>query len=349
MRMREERAARRARIGTVRLTMDAGERTGQMVFEADGISKSYGDSPVVRDFSTRILRGDRIGLIGPNGVGKTTLLRMLAGELSPDSGEIRRGANVQIAYFDQQRAQLDPERTVAATVADGNDTVTIAGVTRHIYGYLDDFLFPSERANSLVKALSGGERNRLLLARLLTQPANVLVLDEPTNDLDIETLELVEAMLAEFPGTLLVVSHDRTFLDHVVTSTLVFEGDGRIEEYVGGYEDWRRQKIAQQVVLPPVPAPRPAPAAVASVSSGAPPVSRKLKLSYNERREFEALPNRIAELEAEDSRLQAAVASPDFYRETKSAIEATLARIESLRDELHAAYARWDELDSRNN
>jgi len=347
MRMREERAARRARTGTVRLTMDAGERTGQMVFEADGISKSYGDTPVVRDFSTRILRGDRIGLIGPNGVGKTTLLRMLVGELEPDSGEIRRGANVQVAYFDQQRAQLDPERTVAATVADGNDTVTIAGVTRHIYGYLDDFLFPSERANSPVKALSGGERNRLLLARLLTQPANVLVLDEPTNDLDIETLELVEAMLAEFPGTLLVVSHDRTFLDHVVTSTLVFEGDGRIEEYVGGYEDWRRQKTAQEAAAAHVPVPRAVPDTPLPVTSGPQSSNRKQKLSYKERREFEALPDRIAELETEDLRLQAAVASPEFYRETKSAIEATLARMESLRKELHAAYARWDELDSR--
>jgi ABC transport system ATP-binding/permease protein len=348
MEMREERAARRARLGSVRLAVDSGERTGQMVFEAVGVSKSYGDTRVVRDFSTRIMRGDRIGLIGPNGVGKTTLLRMLVGELQPDAGEIRQGANVQIAYFDQQRAQLDPERTVADTVADGNDTVTIGGVQRHIYGYLEDFLFPPERAQSQVKALSGGERNRLLLARLLTQPANVLVLDEPTNDLDIETLELVEALLTDFPGTLLIVSHDRTFLDHVVTSTLVFEGDGRIEEYVGGYEDWRIQKAAHAAASPQVPALRAAPAAAAvAARTDAASANRKAKLSYKERREFEALPDRIAELEAEDSRLQTAVASPDFYRETKTAIETTLARIETLRVELHAAYARWDELDSR--
>ena len=193
----------------MRLTIDAAERTGQLVFEADSVSKRYGGAPVVQDFSTRIMRGDRIGLIGPNGAGKTTLLRLLVGELEPDAGEVQRGTNVQVAYFDQQREQLDPERTVVDTVADGNDTVTIGGVTRHVYGYLEDFLFPPERARSPVKALSGGERNRLLLARLLTRPANVLVLDEPTNDLDIETLELLEAQLVDFPGTLLVVSHDR--------------------------------------------------------------------------------------------------------------------------------------------
>ena len=248
---------------------------------------------------------------------------------------------MQIAYFDQQREQLDPERTVVDTVADGNDTVTIGGVTRHVYGYLEDFLFPPERARSPVKALSGGERNRLLLARLLTQPANVLVLDEPTNDLDIETLELLEAQLVEFPGTLLIVSHDRTFLDNVVTSTLVFEGDGRIEEYVGGYEDWQRHKqLLAQAAAKPGPTSSPQPAADRKSRA-------KAKLSFNERREFEALPGRIAALEAEDARLQTSINNPDFYREPKSTIEATLARIEVLRGELHAAYSRWDELDSR--
>ena len=190
------------------------------------------------------MRGDRIGLIGPNGAGKTTLLRLLLGELEPDTGTVRHGANVQVAYYDQQREQLDPERTVVDTVGDGNDRVTVAGRTRHVHGYLEDFLFPPERARSPVKALSGGERNRLLLARLFTRPANVLVLDEPTNDLDLETLELLEAQLVDWPGTLLVVSHDRRFLDHVVTSTLAFEGDGRWEEYVGGYDDWLRQRPA---------------------------------------------------------------------------------------------------------
>ena len=249
MAMRKERAERRGQIGQVQLQADSAERSGQMVFEAKGVSKSFGDRAVVRDASFRVIRRDRIGLIGPNGSGKTTLLRMLMGELEPDSGEVRRGTNVQIAYYDQQREQLDPERTVFDTVGDGNDTVTVNGETQHVHGYLRDFLFPPERAHSPVKALSGGERNRLLLARLLTRPMNVLVLDEPTNDLDIETLELLESYLVDWPGTLLLVSHDRAFIDHVVTSTLVFEGDGRVQEYVGGYEDWLRQRSMTQLPI----------------------------------------------------------------------------------------------------
>jgi len=345
MRMREARAARRAQIGSVRVTVDVAERTGVLVFEAEAVNKSYAGVPVVRDFSARIVRGDRIGLIGPNGAGKTTLLRLLVGGLQPDSGTIRQGTNIQVAYFDQQREQLDPERTVVDAVADGNDTVTVGGVTRHVHGYLEDFLFPPERARSPVKALSGGERNRLLFARLLTRPANVLVLDEPTNDLDIETLELIESELVEFPGTLLVVSHDRTFLDNVVTSTLVFEGDGRIEEYVGGYEDWQRHKAAR-AATPRVPDPRPA-RAVELPRAAPEAVSAKGKLSSKERREFEALPERIAALEAEETQLQAAMAGADFYKEAAATIKTTLARVETLRAELQAAYARWDELDSR--
>ena len=240
--MREERAARRAQIGSVRLQTEMGDRSGQVVFEAEGISKSFDGRPVVRDFTTRVMRGDRIGLIGANGSGKTTLLKMMLGELRSDAGEVRRGANVQIAYYDQQREQLDPDRTVWETVADGHDTVTLNGGTQHVHGYLRDFLFPPERAQSPVKALSGGERNRLLLARLFARAFNVLVMDEPTNDLDIETLELLEERLVNWRGTLLLVSHDRAFIDHVVTSTLVFEGDGRVQEYVGGYEDWLRQR-----------------------------------------------------------------------------------------------------------
>jgi ATP-binding cassette subfamily F protein uup len=344
MRMREERAARRALPGSVRLAVDVAERTGKLVFEARRVCKSYGGVPVVREFSARIVRGDRIGLIGPNGAGKTTLLRMLVGDLTPDTGEIRTGANVQIAYFDQQREQLDPERTVMDTVADGNDTATIGGETRHVLGYLEDFLFPPERARSPVKALSGGERNRLLLARLLTRPANVLVLDEPTNDLDIETLELVEAQLVDFPGTLLIVSHDRTFLDNVVTSTFAFEGDGRVVEYVGGYEDWLRQRPARSTGSTG--------SAGSAGSSGSAPLnvpnpSGRTKLSFKERREFEALPDVIAALEAEDARLQAALADPDLYKAGAATINATLSRVEALRDELRTAYARWDELDSR--
>jgi ATP-binding cassette subfamily F protein uup len=341
MKMRAERAARRSQVGAVRLAVDVAERSGKVVFDVERVTKAYDGRTVVRDFSARIMRGDRIGLIGPNGVGKTTLLGMLVGEVAPDSGEIHRGAGVDIAYFDQQREQLDPDRTVVDTVADGNDTVTVGGVARHVHGYLEDFLFPPERARSPVKALSGGERNRLLLARLLTRPANVLVLDEPTNDLDLETLEILEAQLVEFPGTILLVSHDRTFLDHIVTSTFAFEGGGRVVEYVGGYEDWLRQRPTAPSTVGDAPA-------RAEAERPRPPVDpSRRKLSYNERREFEALPDRISDLEQEDARLREAIAAPEFYKETKAEIDRVLARVELLRLELDAAYARWDELDSR--
>jgi ATP-binding cassette subfamily F protein uup len=351
MAMREERRARRTRAGSVHLQIDAGERSGQVVFEADAISKAYADAPVVQDFSARILRKDRIGLIGPNGAGKTTLLRMLVGELAPDVGDVRRGTNVQIAYFDQQRETLDPERTVVDTVADGNDMVTIGGVQRHVYGYLEDFLFPPERARSLVKTLSGGERNRLLLARLLTQPANVLVLDEPTNDLDIETLELVEAQLAEYPGTLLVVSHDRQFLNNVVTSTFVFEGGGRVQEYVGGYDDWLQQRAAAAAeAAAAVPVVRTARAA--SRPGDEPGESKRTKpastkLSFNETRELQELPAKIEALEAEQHALHARVQGPEFFKEGASAIAQALDRLEQVQTELDRAYARWGELESR--
>ena len=337
--MRKERAARRTQAGLVRLQADVTERSGQMVFEADGISKAFGSNVVVRDFSLRVMRGDRIGLIGPNGAGKTTLLRLLLGELPPDSGTVRRGAGVLTAYYDQQREQLDPDRTVFETVGDGNDTVTVSGRTQHVHGYLRDFLFSAERANSPVRALSGGERNRLLLARLFTRAANVLVLDEPTNDLDIETLELLEAFLVDWPGTLLLVSHDRRFIDNVVTSTLAFEGNGRVTEYVGGYEDWLRQR---PVVNAPAAADRPAP----PPPSPRPPDARK-KLSYNEQRELDALPARIHALEEEQTALQSKIASADFYKEPAQAITQTLARADEVHAELLAAMVRWDELDSR--
>src|SRR5687768_16475377 len=243
MAMRAERAGRRLQAGQVRLQIDSGEQSGKLVLEAERVTFAYpgAAAPVVRDFSTRIMRGDRIGLIGPNGSGKTTLLRLLLGDLTPAAGDVRRGANVAIAYYDQQREQLDPDRTVVDTIGDGNDTVVVSGRSRHVHGYLQDFLFSPERARSPVRALSGGERNRLLLARLLTRAANVLVLDEPTNDLDLETLELLEQQLVDWPGTLILVSHDRRFLDNVVTSTMSFAEDGRVEEFVGGYEDWLRQ------------------------------------------------------------------------------------------------------------
>jgi ATP-binding cassette subfamily F protein uup len=342
MAMRAERAERRAQAGSVRLQMETAERSGQMVFEAERLSKAFGDTAVARDFAVRIVRGDRIGLIGPNGSGKTTLLRLLLGEIPPDSGEVRHGANLQIAYYDQLREQLDPERTVVDTIGDGRETVTINGREQHVHGYLRDFLFPPERAQSPVRALSGGERNRLLLARLFTRPANVLVLDEPTNDLDIETLELLESLLAEWPGTLLLVSHDRAFIDNVVTSTLVFEGHHRIREYVGGYEDWVRQRVVEADLQVRLPA-----------STGEPKGSplRKTpsgprKASYKEQQELLALPGRIESLEAEQQRLQDAVASPDFYKEGADAIARTMARLEAIEGELLEALARWDELDS---
>jgi ATP-binding cassette subfamily F protein uup len=349
----------------VNLKAERAEASGKLVFEADAVNKSYGDRVVVRDFSTRVIRGDRIGLIGPNGAGKTTLLRMLLGELAPDDGNVRLGANVQIAYYDQQREQLDPERTVFDTVGEGNDTVTVNGESRHVHSYLKDFLFPPERARSPVKALSGGERNRLLLARLFTRPANVLVLDEPTNDLDIETLELLEAQLVEWPGTLLLVTHDRVFLDNVVSSTLVFEGEGRVAEYVGGYVDWQRQRHAGRrneaartsaPAGPAVPAKsigrgRPESSAGSSqkpamtTQSAASVATRKL--SFKERRELETVPKRIEGLEAEQNRLQAAAAATGFYKEPADQIARTLDRIAEIERELLDAYARWDELDSK--
>ncbi len=353
--MRNERAQRRDVLGTVRMQVETADASGRMVFEALDVSKRYDEGPfVIRDFSTRIVRGDRIGLVGPNGAGKTTLLRLLLGEIAPDAGEVRLGSNVQVAYFDQQREQLDPERTVADTLGDGSDTVTVNGRSRHVIGYLRDFLFSNERAKSPVKALSGGERNRLLLARLFTRPANVLVMDEPTNDLDIETLELLEAQLVEFPGTLLIVSHDRVFLDNVVTSLLAFEGDGRVVDYVGGYDDWQRQRAAAASPLPSTaPAAEtkratPAPPSTAPASTGAAPASKPKKLSFKELREFESLPERIAALEREQAALQATVNGADFYRSGAETIRTALARVASLDAELAAAYARWDELDARS-
>jgi ATP-binding cassette subfamily F protein uup len=349
MAMRDERTARREQIGAVRLSVEQAENSGRMVFEAKAVSKALGDPPrtIVGDFSTRIMRGDRIGLIGPNGAGKTTLIRLLLGQLTPDAGEVRHGANVEIAYYDQQREQLDPERTVFETIGEGNDTVTANGRTRHVNAYLNDFLFSRQRANSPVKALSGGERNRLLLARLFTRPANVLVLDEPTNDLDIETLELLEEELAGWPGTLILVSHDRAFLDNVVTSTFVFEGDGRVQEYVGGYGDW----LARRTAIAAAAGEHPGPAAKMKAAPARPTAtsvaSKAKRLSYMEQREFAALPETIDTLEVEQRELSARIASAGFYKESAEAIRVALARSDELNTEITAAYARWDELDRR--
>jgi ATP-binding cassette subfamily F protein uup len=341
MKLRAERAAYRAESGPVRMSVDTGEASGRLVFEAEHVSKTFGDRPVILDYSQRIMRGDRVGLIGPNGSGKTTLLRMLVGDLAPDAGVIRRGTRLQIAYFDQQREQLDPDRSVADTVNDGNDTVVINGEPRHVIGYLADFLFPRERAVSPVKLLSGGERNRLLLARLFARPANLLVMDEPTNDLDIETLELLEELIDDFDGTILLVSHDRVFLDHIVTSTLAFEGDGQVTEYVGGYEDYVRQS-------------KPAVGARSAGTGMRDPGIRlektrlgteKRKLSYHQTRELESLPGQIQALETEQARLRARVASPEFYKESPDQIRAVLARIDAIGPELDRVISRWIELD----
>jgi ABC transport system ATP-binding/permease protein len=352
MAMRAERAERRNRAGNVRLNIESADSSGKMVFEAQDVNFTYpprGNKPaiVVKDFSTRIMRGDRIGLIGPNGAGKTTLLRLLLGEIEPTSGEVRRGANVQVAYYDQQREQLDPDRTVVDTIGDGSDTVTVNGQPRHVHGYLQDFLFSPERARSPVRALSGGERNRLLLARLLTRAANTLVLDEPTNDLDLETLELLEQQLVDWPGTLLIVSHDRRFLDNVVTSTLAFEGGGRIGDYVGGYEDYLRQRGADDG-KDSRGGVKNAPGNVKGLSGGTKDASgkSKKKRSFKEEREYTELPNRIAVLETEQKTLQAALADPSFYKQSGDAIKEAVDRLDAIQHELHAAIERWDVLDS---
>ena len=361
--LRAERAARRARTGNVRMSIDAAPQTGKMVFEARGVSKSYGGVPVIRGYSQRILRGDRVGLIGPNGSGKSTLLRLLVQEIEPDEGTIRHGTRLDIAYFDQNREQLDPDRTVADTINDGNDVVIVDGEPKHVIGYLADFLFPRERAQSLVRSLSGGERNRLVLARLFARPANVLVLDEPTNDLDIETLELLEELVGNFAGTVLLVSHDRAFLDRVVTSTLALEGDGGVTEYVGGYEDYRRQRAAAAEGAKGAGGAKGAKGAGAGGAKGAGAGgakgagaggaesagargARPRKLSFKEQRELDGLPERIAALEEEQRRLNEESAAPEFYREGSDHINAVLARIEAVQGELDAALERWMQLEA---
>jgi len=349
MKLREQRAAYRAEAGSVRMAIDTGDVTGKLVFDARHVTKSFNDVPIIRDYSQRILRGDRVGLVGSNGSGKTTLLRLLVGELEPDEGEIRRGTRLNVAYFDQQREQLDPERTVADTVSDGNDTVVVGGEARHVIGYLADFLFPRERAVSPVKLLSGGERNRLMLARLFARPANVLVLDEPTNDLDIETLELLEELVWNFDGTVLLVSHDRAFLDAVVTSILALEGDGKVAEYVGGYDDYVRQRGGTRTgsgmrdQRSDVEGARLA----ARKAADRQPERTSRKLSFNEKRELELLPSQIEALEAEQAQLQAEAASAEFYKAPRVHIEQVLARLDALGPELDTAIARWVELEER--
>jgi len=340
--LRAQRRQRRERVGTADLQLDSGAQSGKLVFEAEHVSVSFDGQVIIRDFSTTILRGDRVGIIGPNGAGKSTLIRVLLGELSPDSGTVRRGTRQQVAYFDQQRARLDLAATVMDNVAGGSQRVTVNGRDRHVAGYLRDFLFPPERLQSPVSSLSGGERNRLLLARLFAQPANLLVMDEPTNDLDVETLELLEELLLDYGGTLLLVSHDRAFLDNVVTSSLVFEGNGAIGEYVGGYSDWQRQKQAAAASPAMAGKPRPAREEPPAVLQPA----RARKLSYRDQRELDGLPALIERLEAEQAQLEQALAEPDFYQRPAESVKETLQRLEQLGAELAECYRRWEELEA---
>ncbi|GIK25282.1 MAG: ABC transporter ATP-binding protein [Betaproteobacteria bacterium] len=341
--LRRERAARRERLGGVGFQLTRGEASGKLVAELEHVSKRYGERDIVRDFSCRILRGDRVGIIGPNGAGKTTLIRLILGEIAPDAGTVRLGTKLAVAYFDQFRAALDEEATLADVISPGSDYVQLGGEKKHVISYLEDFLFPSARARSPVKSLSGGERNRLLLARLFSRPANVIVLDEPTNDLDIETLELLESLLQDYDGTVFLVSHDRSFLDNIVTQVIAAEGEGRWRETVGGYEDWLREtqsRRTQQAAAAPAtekrePAARPREARA------------KAKLSFKDTRELEALPDRIAALESEQAALNARLADPALYRGAPEEVRTLRERLAALDEEIAQAMLRWEELESR--
>ena len=342
-RLRAERAARRERMGQVRLQLDSGEKSGQLVAELKQVNKAFGTKQVVRDFSCRILRGDRIGLIGPNGAGKTTLLRLILGQLEPDSGSIRLGTKLEVAYFDQFRTQLDPEATLADIISPGSDYVEIGGTKKHVVGYLGDFLFAPQRARSPVKSLSGGERNRLLLARLFARPANVLVLDEPTNDLDIDTLDLLEDLLQDYAGTVFLVSHDRAFLDAIVTQTFAAEGDGIWQEYAGGYSDWAAYRKQRQEAARTEKAAEPQKSAPAARREEKP---KPVKLSWKEQKELDALPERIATLEAEQQTLTARLEDPALYADAQ-ATQTVAARLAAIEEELLGLLERWETLEAR--
>ena len=337
--LRLERAARRERSGRVNLNVDDGTKSGRMVAELEHVSKRYGEKDIIKDFSCRIMRGDRVGLLGPNGAGKSTLLKLILGSIPPDTGNIRLGTKLAVAYFDQMREQLNEDETLINTISQGSDFIDIGGTRKHVISYLEDFLFSPQRARSPVKSLSGGERNRLLLARLFTRPANVLVLDEPTNDLDIETLELLEALLQNYSGTLFLVSHDREFLDNVVTQVIAFEGNGLLREYVGGYEDWTRAKNFQKTAIKQKEAQPPPPKAPASLP--------RVKLAHRETRELDELPGKIEALEQEQADIRDRLCSPDIYRNSPDKVRALEQRLTSLDDELMAHLTRWEELEEK--
>ncbi len=339
--MRVERSERREKTGKANFKLESADRSGKRVAELENVSHSYDGKMIIRDLTTLVSRGDRIGLVGANGAGKTTLLKILLGELTPDSGTVKLGTKIEVAYFDQLRAKLDPEKNLIDNVCGGQDFIEIDGNRRHAMSYLGDFLFTPDRVRTPVKALSGGEQNRAILARLFSKPANLLVLDEPTNDLDVETLELLEDILLSFKGTVLLVSHDRAFMDNVVTSILVLEGDGRVSDHVGGYSNWaekggRLHGLEDPAGSESVPTPEPAPSE--------PVKAAKKKLSYKDQRELDALPDQIEALEARQQELEATIAAPDFYQQDHAVTSVVLEALEGVQEELESAYGRWEEL-----
>jgi ATP-binding cassette subfamily F protein uup len=342
MRMRAAYQARRKKIGDVNIQIASGERTGKLVIEAKSIGFSYENRPVITAFSTVILRGDKVGIIGPNGAGKTTLLKILLKDVKPQSGSVRHGIHLEVVYFDQLRGQLDEQKTVAENIGEGNNFIETNGRKRHVIGYLKDFLFSPERSRTPVYVLSGGEKNRLLLAKLFTRPANVLVLDEPTNDLDYETLELLEEVLLDYDGTLLLVSHDRTFLNNVVTSTIAFEGGGQVAQYPGGYDDWLDQRLK-----PSQSANLPADKKFTKTKDRKSGPEKKTKLSFKEKRELEALPRHIETLEGEQKELFATMSGAHFYKKDKTEMVAIKNRLDQVENEMASAYIRWEELEGR--
>ena len=340
--LRVTRSERRNHLGQVNLNVDSGEKSGKRVAELENVSKSYGGRVLIKDFTGIIQRGDKVGLVGPNGIGKTTLIKLILGEIEPDSGEVKLGTKLSVAYFDQFRTQLDEEQTVAYTISQGGDYVEIGGERKHVISYLEDFLFAPERSRSPVKSLSGGERNRLLLARLFTRPANILVLDEPTNDLDIDTLELLEELLQDYPGTVLLVSHDRTFLDNVVTQVIAFEGDGLLREYAGGYEDWLMQRPKANAANAPK---KSAPAKLEPTQ----PAPSKAKLSWKDQQELDGLPAKIEALELEQERITACLADPNLYANQKNEAAELQSKLTGLNAQLNDMLARWEALEAKAN
>ncbi|WP_339612465.1 ATP-binding cassette domain-containing protein [uncultured Rubinisphaera sp.] len=340
--LREERAQRRKKLGNVRMQASEAERSGHLVIETKDVSFAYNSRPIVQDFSTMIMRGDKLGIVGPNGAGKTTLLKLLLGQLEPDSGSIRHGTKLEVVYFDQLREQIDEEKTVIENVGDGQDRLTINGVERHIYGYLQDFLFTPERARRPARYLSGGERNRMLLARMFTKPSNVLILDEPTNDLDAETLELLEELLMDYSGSMLMVSHDRAFLNNVTTGILAFEPDGTLKEYDGGYDDYARNEADRQAERNPSKSKEKGKSNPHNIAT-----STKKKLTFKEQKELESLPAKLEKLESEQAEIHKTMAQAEFYQKPSSEINAVTDRLRKIEEELTTSFAIWEDLESR--